>query len=160
MERCFCRNVRLFWFIFDIMIYYPQNPFDFNFERTVFSDNNYAMVGKALTIATKFDNEVKCLLNYFKLRSKPEIVTDKDELDAFIKEIEEFQYLNTTIKKLKLDKDDFKSFFEDAKKSRNFIAHELTIGLEIISESDDTRNRIKEELNIHIFKIAEAVKFL
>lgn len=140
------------------MIYVQKNPFDFNYESTSFSDANYGIVGKALTIATKFETEAKGIANILKLRD-PHIIINKDRLEDFITELEKFQHFHKTTKQLKINTD-VKKLLETAIESRNFIAHDLTKGLDSIAESDTARTNIIEQLKIHIFNIAEAEKYL
>jgi len=140
------------------MIYIQKNPFDFNYESTSFSDTNYTIVGKALTIATKFETEAKGIANILKLRD-PHLITNKDRLSDFIVELEKFQHFHKTIKQIKINIE-VKTLLERAIDSRNFIAHELTKGLDSIAESNTARVNIIEQLRIHVFNIAEAEKYL
>lgn len=138
----------------------PVNPFDFNFERTEFSDENYSIVGRALTIATKFEKEVQAIANFLKLKADPLVLFDDKGFAEFIEKLERHHNnLKNTIDQLKFDTP-LNDLLTTAKNSRNFIAHDLTIGLEITSETDIGRQGIINDLKQHIGNIAEAEKFL
>jgi hypothetical protein len=140
------------------MRYIPLHTFDYNFERTEFSDENYSLVGRALTYATKFEKEVKVLESMFYLKSNNGILNDEKALKEFIKRIEKFT-LNQSIKELGFESD-IENILMKAKNARNFIAHELTIDLIDSADTSEEREYLLETLKNKITEIAEAEKII
>ncbi|MCK4235453.1 hypothetical protein KAX75_13580 [candidate division WOR-3 bacterium] len=131
-------------------------------ERTQFSDNTFSMVGRALTVATEFESNIRNLSSILSLklqvRSNEFILNDKEYLNKFISKIQkkplgiQVEKIN---KKLDFPFDLFKLIYE-AKETRNDIVHELTLGIEHNIETDEGRKFIVETLTEKISKIAKA----
>lgn len=140
------------------MIYQQHNPFDFNFEITLFSDKSYAIVGKALSLATEFECNVKGIANLFKMIEFNSL-ENKEQFTIFCSKLENYQYLNNNIKQLAIT-EPIEQLLNEAKDSRNYIAHDLTKGLINLAESEEYRDEMINELKTHIINIAEAQKIL
>jgi len=141
------------------MIYKQMNPFDFNFELTEFSIENYSIIGRALTIAIKFESEIKAISIFKELKSNPELLTNEKEYKKLIKRIKKFISLHNRIKELNL-REDIEKILVKAKESRNYIVHESNLNFENISESEDGRKAIIRDYKEHIKNISEAEKLL
>lgn len=102
-----------------------------DFERSENSDEIFAVIGRALVIATRFDSTCKALARAtdLKLHAYYGRVSDED-FDALAERIlKRYSALNDSINKLCLP-DDLSTVLHDARKARNEIAHDLAIGME------------------------------
>ena len=133
--------------------------FDFDFETTEFSNDNYLMIGKVLTFATRFEGECKALS--ILLGIKQNFGTDNFDLDAFVQKLHDkrlFWHISHILKLPLRKLQQTRLLLEKARESRNFIAHELTLGFERIAETDEGRNILQNEIREHVGIIAEAEK--
>ena len=101
-----------------------------DFDRSEFSDAIFAVLGRALTISTRFDASTKVLARLSPLKSVILIKSslseeDYDDLVSFI--FEKFKNLNNAINALG-NNVDVKSVLTKARKSRNEFIHEATLG--------------------------------
>ncbi|WP_143691376.1 hypothetical protein [Wohlfahrtiimonas larvae] len=131
-----------------------------DFERTENSDYIHGVIGRALIIATRF--EISC-------RSYEEIpkvkayhmasLLDNDPKkfeNLIVQMMKKFQSLNTSITNIKGLNGDLTDILHDARESRNYIAHSLTIGLDRCFDLTMPNNIFIDELKEHINKIIDA----
>ena len=102
-----------------------------DFERSENSDEVFAIIGRALVIATRFDSMCKALARSadLKLHALYEKISDDDFEDFTDKIIKKYSTLDKSINRLCLP-DDLSTTLHDARKARNEIAHDLAIGME------------------------------
>lgn len=138
-------------------------PFSyFETERTVFSDNSFGIIGRALTFATYFESICRGLSTLIDLKSKHKSgkfsLENDEELQIFLHKLERYilyQHIEKISQYYEFDKD-IKSLIHKAKNARNFIVHELTLGIEEIIHTDESRHFIIESLKEKITDIAKA----
>ncbi len=132
-------------------------PFDIP-ERTQFTDDGYAVLGRALAVATEYEGNCRALAALLGLKAEPKLLDDKKMLNEFC----EFVWrrrLNTNIDalkgKLKL-RDEVVSKLHVGRDARNYVAHEAAVGARRILENDGERKHLVEELSEKLRKLAEA----
>lgn len=144
------------------MIYSEAEHFDCP-ESTEFSDNCFSIIGKAIFYATFFESNFVSFTKIEELKincltsDKPdfEIIFEKINkrtlnvhIDHFIK-LHKIEYIKEILENLK-------EILHDARKSRNFIAHDICKGIEYIIETDEGQNKIIQQIKEEIYKIAKA----
>lgn len=122
-------------------------PFDFNIERTEFADSFYAVIGRTLTFATRFESNCRALAIVMGIKTALENGTfslDNDaDLESLVEQIMR-RTLNDNIKNIMAGLGlpyDVSLTIHNARKARNEVAHSLTLGIEDKVE-DDTERRI------------------
>jgi len=126
-----------------------------DFERTEFSDEIHAVIGRSLIVATRFDNLCKSLARLidFKICSVVSNLITEGEFHEIISKIfEKNKNLNRVIQKFPVDKQ-AKDMLHDAREARNTIAHSLTIGFEGTFD-----HKSKDEIDEMIGEIKELVR--
>lgn len=101
-----------------------------SFERTEFSDDIFAIFGRALTVATLFDTSTKTLarLPLFKISVLAKHTLDDDEYEKIVQKIsKKYKNLNRAIESLQFD-EDIEELLQQARESRNELIHEATLG--------------------------------
>lgn len=143
------------------------------FERTEYSDELYAVVGRALTVATHYDNNCKALANTLDIRENADLLDDKDKFQALLKKLSKRQLkpgidkftstITTALRGGEIEEDivdAFKNtifiFLDEGRQARNFIAHELSLGLSEQTESEEFRQNIIEATKEQVSKVAKA----
>ncbi len=142
-------------------------------ERTEYSDELYAVVGRALTFATHYDNKCKALANAMDIRENRDLMENPEKFQSMLRKwsrrqlkggidrinskllgglqngdmsgdiIEAFE--NTIVK-----------FLNEGREARNFIAHELSLGLSEQTESEEFRQKLVETTKAQVGKVAKA----
>ena len=100
-----------------------------SFERTQFSDEIFAILGRALTVATRFDSTCKNMsrLPLYKTSLITKYALSNNEYNEMIQKISnKYNNLNRAIKSLKLN-EDIETVLNDARESRNELIHEATL---------------------------------
>lgn len=103
-----------------------------NFERSEFSDEIYAVFGRAVTIATKFDTSCKHLAGMiclnFCIKSNPNF--SNDQLVELIEKTQtKYKNLNEATQSIGFTTS-ISEILKNARESRNQLIHEATIGAE------------------------------
>lgn len=138
--------------------------YHFETERTLFSDNTFGMIGRALTFAVYFESTFKRISELMSIKSTFRSckfgLENDNEFKCFLERLES-KSLYQHIKKIGLYfefDEDITSLMIKAKNARNFIAHELTLGIGIndIIETDKSREYVSESLREKITEIAKA----
>lgn len=101
--------------------------------RSSLTDQYYAVIGRALTLATSFENSVKALALLLNIKTSTQILFTtpnkyEEIIDKCYRKTTLFKNLNETCKKLGVS-ENFKTILDDARIKRNFIAHQLAIPL-------------------------------
>jgi hypothetical protein len=119
----------------------------------------FAMVGKALTIATKFECDAKGLVNFIEIKNaKKNYISDAD-FEQLLQRMVSYQSLDTQLKKIGFS-GDLKGDLTTAKNSRNHVAHVLTLSMEITSDSEKCFETLIKDLKLHILNIAKGERLL
>ena len=100
-----------------------------DFERTVWADAHYAVIGRALTFATRFDAGCKTLNVMLSVKSKRKSLSTEDDIRSFVNRLYKHP-LAEHIKSIVGNKNNLKSILDNARFARNEIAHEITLGLD------------------------------
>lgn len=103
-----------------------------NFERTSYGDSIYSSIGRALTIATRFETNCKMLAVILQLKEK-KLFEDEEEFNRFINALYK-KRLFEDIEIIENNTEDYNGILHKARASRNEMAHELTKGLDTILE--------------------------
>ena len=151
---------------------YGRLPHEFN-ERTIFSDECYGVIGRALTFATRFESNCKVLAILFKLKTDWRLDRDKctEELSERVNKLYEKplgMYVGIIRqvyeKNMNNSKEagiiELQKFFtkklQSANKARIELVHELTRSIEDEVDDDDGRANIIKRVETLIREIAEA----
>lgn len=124
--------------------------------RTQWNDEHFAAIGRMLTLATRFENGCKHILNFAKVVSTMKIEESELELERVLQKTN----LNNSIQHIvqNLDRLDpelnISQILIDARLARNSVAHELTF---LLAELDDfDENYIESSLKPLVITIARA----
>jgi hypothetical protein len=101
-----------------------------NFDRTEFSDQIFAIFGRALTVATCFDASTKTLarLPLFEISILAKHTLDDDAYEKMVKKVSnKYKNLNQAIESFQCD-EDIEKILHQARESRNELIHEATLG--------------------------------
>ena len=139
--------------------------FDFDIDRTEFSDAAYAAVGRALAFAARFEANCRALAaligvrEAMKGRSASEGETVEDLFDRLTQEYWQVRRLRhhetAIVSRYKLPKD-IRGSLRVGRAARNEIAHEVTLGIAAEIEIEEGRNRLLESLRNIVAKLADA----
>jgi hypothetical protein len=140
--------------------------FEFEETRSLFSDEAYAAVGRALTFATRFEANCRALaaMDGFVqiIRNRPigPASEDFDEaLARFAAEYWEVRRLRHHAQSITLRyklPPDLRRVIQAGRKARNIVAHEMTLGIPIEVETDLGRRGILGRLRELTRALAEA----
>lgn len=101
-----------------------------SFERTEFSDEIFAIFGRVLTLATRFDSTCKTLARQplYKVLLITKHSLSNDEYNEMVQKISnKYNNTNRAIESLK-PTEDIKVILNEARESRNELIHEATLG--------------------------------
>lgn len=130
-----------------------------DFERTEFSDEIFAIFGRVLTVATRFDASTKTLarLPLFKVSVLVKHTLDDDGYEKIVEKISnKYKNLNRAIESLQLN-EDIEELLNQARESRNELIHEIALGATKAfdyMDSDELTQRLAhiESLVLHVIK--------
>lgn len=135
-------------------------------ERTVFSDEAYGVIGRALCVAQHFESNCKGLTSILDIKSKM-VQGEINPLDSddFANLVEKLFKRSLGGNLIHLNKEyglpnDINKTLDEGRKARNDLAHSITFGFEHSIESDDGRNGIVENIKDCVIKIAEADRII
>ena len=124
-----------------------HTSFDFDFDRTAFSDDNYSVVGRALTLAQKFEGDCKALNSLFRTKSAVEtgelLLDDEDAFTEFTIRLHKLslgKHLHQLAQYSEITA--LTQVFDKARTSRNFIAHDLCLGIQRVVETEEGRGAL------------------
>lgn len=141
--------------------------------RTEFSDELYAVIGRALTVASHYETNCKALANTIDIRENIDLMNDPNKFHGMLKKLSKRQLKGGIDKFTSTIKTSFKNggianeivesveetifqSLEEGRKARNFIAHELAFGMAVNSENEDFRITTIDVVKENISKIAKA----
>lgn len=137
-------------------------PFHFQNERTEFVDSFYAVVGRALTFATRYESNCRALAVIMGIKTaleKGSFSLDNDEdLELFVKQITR-RTLNENIKNIISGlglPGDVSGVMHNARKARNEVAHSLTLQMEDVIGDDKQGESVLQQTKDLVSDIAEA----
>jgi len=150
---------------------YERLPHEFN-ERTIFSDECYGVIGRALTFANRFESNCKALAILLKLKTDWRLDSDKctDELSErvsklygkplgiyveIIRQVCEKNMNNSKEAGITELQKFFTKKLKSANKARIELVHELTRSIEDEVEDDNGRANIIKSVETLIREIAE-----
>lgn len=144
--------------------------------RTLFSDECYGVIGRALAFATGFECNCKAIEALTEMKRGLDF-SDEESMAEFCRELNKkllgrrTKDITKTLKKgaeALADKDKDMSYLveflatnlgeklEDARKARNEIAHDLTKGIEHYAEDIEWRKNIIKDVETLVRRIAKA----
>jgi hypothetical protein len=132
-------------------------------ERTEFSDAVYSMIGRALAVASRFEASCRALALLLGIRRQSSSpgsfsLTRPEDLDLLISEITKrqlFRQIESVVLHLNLP-DEASRLFHAARNDRNFVAHELTMGIEESLQSGHQVSDLKSDLAVRVRRLALA----
>ena len=133
-------------------------PFDFKEERTMFSDDTYSAIGRALAFATCFESNCKSfsyLIHVCTAMQNAESISSLNGDEWIAKAEEEIsrrtktlgRQIEAVLRHYHLPSD-ISSVIHKGRKARNIISHEVTLGVEHIIESDEGREKILKDTKL------------
>lgn len=128
-----------------------------DFERTENSDELYAILGRALVIATRFDAMCEAAAIILKIKENPfPILFMKDDAyKVYVSEIlSKYRTLSKNIKSLGLP-EDISGILHNARKARNTVAHELSRNFTGCLDTKIDENDFIQEVSKLIMNIAD-----
>ncbi len=133
--------------------------FAFPAERTQFSDELYAALGRAVAFCTLFEANCRVVAQLLglKARAEGEPLT-QDVIDDLLREIRKrrlAQHIDTVMLRLGLPSE-ARQVFQHAREARNSITHEFALGVEHDVETDSGRERRLRELGDLVTHVASA----
>jgi len=128
-----------------------------NFERTAWSDAHYSVIGRALTLATRFEALCRSLHVYIGLKEYKGILESEEEVIKLVTNLGRLKLVQH-IRAIVRDEGELKSILDKGRLARNEIAHKLTIGLDHLIDTlpDNHINELMERLRKLVSELAEA----
>ena len=139
-------------------------PFFYYLTKTSKEVNNiFVKIGRALHVATRFESYCKALNTLLDVKSSANkgdlSLGNDDQVNKFINKIQKIslnKHIKSILNSLNLG-DDISKLIFNANNARNYIAHEITLGMEQNIENDASFWEAKyEEINDSITKILNA----
>ena len=143
-------------------------PFFYYLTNTSQEANNIFMkIGRALYVATRFESYCRALnilLDAKSSANKGDLsLGNDDQVKEFMNKILKLslnKHIKSILKSLNLNEDISKLIF-NAKNARNYIAHEITLGMEQSIENDVSFWEVKyKEIDDSLIKILDAEFFI
>lgn len=125
----------------------PDIFFD-TFEVSEFTEHLHAIIGRALIIATRFENSVRILSTLLDLKANTYILNSEEDLERLRVAIEK-NNLAKNIKNLPISSDKIDSILKNAREGRNYIAHEVAKGFDQPIDFINDENLSDYLLDIH-----------
>jgi len=124
-----------------------------DFDITENTESLHAIIGRALIIATRFDNLCDHTFKLLKLKSTLVVCVDA-EFDEYVEKLfSKFSSLYNNINAIPVEQD-IKGILHDARKARNDIAHSLTVGLTGCLDSDSIESSLIENISSLINRVS------
>lgn len=124
-----------------------------DFEITENTESLHAIIGRALIIATRFDNLCDHTFKLLKLKSTLVVSMDAEFNESVEKLFSKFSSLHDNINAIPVEQD-MKDILHDARKARNHIAHSLTVGLTGCLDSDYIESSLIENVSSLINRVS------
>ena len=128
-----------------------------DFERTVWADAHYSVVGRALTFATRFEGLCRALHVYIGLEENKGILESEEEVIKLVNSLNKLKLVQH-VTAIARDESELKNILDKGRLARNEMAHDLTIGLDRCIDilPDKHINKLMERLRELIIELAEA----
>jgi len=108
----------------------PAEIFMDDFERTEWADSHYAIIGRALVFASRFESGGKRLSALIGLRKHRSILDSEKDIDSFMEELRK-RSLATHFAQLGLNQGEADDILKEARLARNEVAHEIALGMDL-----------------------------
>jgi len=127
------------------------------FERTDWADSNYSIIGRALTIASRFEAICKALNTLIGLKENRDILDSEEEISKFVTSLKKPQLIHH-VTAISQDQNELQRILNKGRLARNQIAHEITIGLDRSIDTLEEKDieSLMNRLRGHIIDLAEA----
>lgn len=139
---------------------------DWEFERTTFADDGYAIIGRALAYAVKFEADCRSLNVLLATRSAIKSGTlsldDKQAFSQFVLTINALnlnRHIQEATGRLQLSSNVI-DLLGQARESRNRIVHDLCLGVQPEIETDEGRKGLIHTIQTDIRRIAQGDMFI
>jgi hypothetical protein len=109
--------------------YVAPDVFMSDFERTEWGDKQYAVVGRALAFASRFERNAKSLSALVNIRNNPTLLESDEEIDHFFSHIYKTPLANH-LTVIGLDQGIAGKIVTNARFARNELIHELSLGMD------------------------------
>lgn len=128
-----------------------------DFDRTEWSDSHYAVIGRLIVFASRFEALAKSVSAFVGIKKNRSILDSEKDIDTFMDKLRKMP-LATHIEKLGFTEGEAKDTFKQARLSRNEIAHELTLGIDrnLDPLPDNAIPRFIDRANILSIRLAKA----
>jgi hypothetical protein len=139
--------------------------FDFDTDRTEFSDATYAAIGRALTFATRFEANCRALAALIGVREamKARSVPDGESVDDLFErltqeywQVRRLRHHETAVALYEKLPQDVRAILRVGRQARNEIAHELTLSIVAEIQAEEGRSTLLQSLRSTVAKIADA----
>jgi len=132
-----------------------------DFERTEGGEAHYAVVGRTLTFASRFEAICKTLSALVGLKSDRSLLDSEEQLKVFFEQLHRMP-LARHLSSLSLEEESVAAILDEARKARNEIAHEVTLGLDRCLDSlpEGSINYLLDRLRILSTRLAEGDKIV
>jgi hypothetical protein len=139
--------------------------FDFDTDRTEFSDATYAAIGRALTFATRFEANCRALAALIGVREamKARSVPDGESVDDLFErltqeywQVRRLRHHETAVALYEKLPQDVRAILRVGRQARNEIAHELTLSIVAEIQTEEGRSTLLQSLRSTVAKIADA----
>jgi len=127
-----------------------------DFERTMCGNAHYSAIGRALTIATRFESLCKVLNTMLGVKEDRNVLESEEDVQRFVTRFYN-QRLAKHITSIAAGEDQFRTLLDKARLARNEIAHDITLGLDRMIDNDP---ELIERLRILIDDLAKADRTL
>jgi len=99
-----------------------------DFERTIWGDEVYSIIGRALTFSTRFESICRTLNALLHIKENKNILESEEDVTELVDKIWKLplvQHISSIATESEL-----KDVLDKGRRARNKIAHELTLGLD------------------------------
>ncbi len=145
-------------------------------ERTPFSDELYAIIGRALTVATHYEANLRVLVTVLDVKPRRHHLVKAGKLEEEVLKLSKLT-LNSNVRRLvsrvkrpsgkrelKPEEAEMRTWLagflsqklHHAREARNTVAHEAALGIECHAEDEERRRDLIEMIDEQIRYIAEA----
>lgn len=123
-----------------------------NFERTEFSDSFFSVIGRTLTIVTRFEQNCKNLNLLLLLKENKNIFENKKEFQEFTSEIYQKKLFDQIEGIVDSTSKELADKLHTARKDRNYFAHNFMIGFDDSFDFLDKSSllNIKKEIKLRL----------
>lgn len=100
-----------------------------DFERTEYGDGHYAILGRLLTLATRFEANATSLSIALGLKYNRDILASRESVEHLVREIRK-KRLYRNLKAIGEGSPDVMTILDKARLARNEVAHDIATGLD------------------------------